>query len=614
MPSHSGNSFSAGGSAKLESPSGRLLAYEFNMPSDTQQDMNNSEIKDSFISDKQLMELAGKLGENWKKLAIMHLGLKQYDVDNFVSNGINNQDRAFLMLHFWKCREKRPTVGSLICALDKAELDPDAWAFLHRNNNFNGLRCKCCQQLMSCQCKCNLTQEITCSTPNDDGYNFNIKVTITKVLDVKNEANKKLDDLFKELFKTKIDLRLKFQEIANSMESNLLTIASGCIDLQMQALSYAALLNLSLQFVKTVSERIKQLPPLHQKLQDAMVEGSENIMAEMLSFTNYFGGGSYKSALEFFCGGYSIDDMLPIIKRRKLFQNIGYLCIDVKTAPLTALSDLKREFVKVRHRELHKLETKLSKGQALNQSELKLIRESLPNISNRPNEEHGEEFRKVKIKDLPGDKTIKANEKAECGEKQLGESGKAEALKRGKASKDLAALGKRSIFLKGLASPETKMERVQELETPRKKMKKIQNVKSGKTKMKKIQEFEIPGGTMPPGEKMRKSNLRVIKSETNLNYQPPVKQKKITKHNEQLVMAKIPQKPYCLRVEKEWVRKKASLQSKESDQKGEIDIGQEDSTSKMKEHEHGQQETDKKRALGKSSLCITTFSGNHAIF
>ncbi|XP_038668097.1 uncharacterized protein LOC119973749 isoform X2 [Scyliorhinus canicula] len=264
------------------------------------------------------MELAGKLGNQWKFFAIEFLDFKRYETDNFESDGINNKDRAFKMLTAWKCREKFPTVTNQIRLLDCANIGADVWAFLDpKNNDFNDSRCKCCQQLMGCHCKCNLAQEIIFSTPDADGYCFNTKVTISNVLDVQKKANNNLDKLFEELFKSKIEKRIKFLKIVNSTESKILKIASGCIDFQLQALSYSALLNLSLQFETGGPKGIKQLPPLHQKLQDAIMEelSSNKIMTPKLSFTNYFKGGSYRSALEFFCGGFAIDDMLPILKK-----------------------------------------------------------------------------------------------------------------------------------------------------------------------------------------------------------------------------------------------------------------------------------------------------------
>ncbi|GCB76034.1 hypothetical protein scyTo_0016510, partial [Scyliorhinus torazame] len=316
------------------------------------------------------MKLAGRLGNQWKPFAIEFLNFKRYEVDNFESDGTNNQDRAFKMLTAWKCRENFPTVSHLICLLNDAYIDRAAWAFLdHKNSDFNG---------------------------------FNIKVIIADVLDVQKEANKDLDKLFEELFKAEIKKRFKFLNIVNSMESKILKIASGCIDFRLQALSYSALLNFSLQFEKGGPEGIKQLPPLHQKLQDAIMEvlSSNKIMTPKLSFTNYFEGGSYRGALEFFSGGFAIDDMLPILKKRRQFQNLDYLCLDMKTAPQTTLSDLKREFVKQRHKELQKLKTKLFKGKTLSQRDYKLICELFHNIPNIPEEGHGQESRKDEVEKL----------------------------------------------------------------------------------------------------------------------------------------------------------------------------------------------------------------------
>ncbi|XP_078399259.1 uncharacterized protein LOC144681501 [Cetorhinus maximus] len=586
------------------------------MPLDKQQDENNSERKDlsNLVTDQQLMQLAGKLGNNWQSLAIEHLGFQGNEVENFYSDGINNQNRAFKMLRAWKCREKCLTVISLIHILDRANIDPDAWAFLdHNGNNFNDLRCKCCQEIMNCHCKCNLAEEMTFSNPNDDGYNVHIKVTIAKALKAQKVAGKDMDNLFKEIFETKIGLHLRFLEIVNSMESNLLKIARGCIEFRLQALSYAALLNLSLQFVKGGSEGIKQLRPLHQKLRDAM--GDElspgNITTVKLSFTNYFEGGSYRSALEFFCGGFAIDDMLPIIKKRLQFQNIDYLCIDMRTAPQTTLSDLRREFVKHRRRKLHELERKVLKEKALSKSDYKLISKLIHNILNKPDKGHGQELRKDEVKDLPGNKVKKVKEKERYREKQRGKSEKSKTRKREKVSKDLVTSGKRVKVMEGLESPGIKMERIQELEIPGKKMMKIWDVKPAATEMKKVQELKIPGiethKLEPSVEKMHTSDPHAQKLETSLNYEPPLKPKNISKDTKQFV-GKASQKISSPTMRKKEARqpkpKKESKQTKDSNQKGNK-VKKVNEKEKCQEKQRGKSEKSKTRKREKVSKDLT---------
>ncbi|XP_041046665.1 uncharacterized protein LOC121279591 isoform X2 [Carcharodon carcharias] len=386
-----------------------------------------------------------------------------------------------------------------------------------------------------------------------------------------------MDNLFKEIFETKVGLRLRFLEIVNSMESNLLKIARGCIEFRLQALSYAALLNLSLQFVKGGSEGIKQLPPLHQKLRDTMGEelSSGNITTANLSFTNYFEGGSYRSALEFFCGGFAIDDMLPIIKKRLQFQNIDYLCIDMRTAPQTTLSDLRGEFVKHRHRKLHELERKVLKEKTLSKSDYKLISKLIHNILNKSDKGHGQELRKDEVKALPGNKVKKVIEKEKCQEKQRGKNEKSKTRKREKVSKDLTASGKRVKVMEGLESPGIKVERIQELETPGKKMMQVLDFKLATMEMKKVQELGFPGiethKLEPSVEKMHTSDPHAQKLETSLNYEPSLKPKNISEDTKQF-MEKASQKISSPTMRKKEARqlkpKKESKQTKDRNRKG----------------------------------------------
>ncbi|XP_043563549.1 uncharacterized protein LOC122558819 isoform X2 [Chiloscyllium plagiosum] len=354
------------------------------MPSDEERDMDNSEQNDQPISDKQLMELAGKLGNTWQSLAIQHLGFKAYEVENFISDGNSNQDKAFKMLQSWKCREKCPTVGDLIHILDKADTDSDAWLFLcNKGSKYNGH---------------------FFSNPSPSGYNCSVKTVIVKANTIQKKGTEALENLFQELFESNINLLLKFRKIVNSMESKILNIVPGCVEARLQILSYTALLKLSLLPVKGGSEGIKRLAPLHQKLQNAMEEElpDVNITNEMLSFTNYFEGGSYRKALEYFCKGFAIDDMLPIIKKPKQFQNIDYLCIDIKNDPGTTLSDLKREFVKQRYRKLHEFQRKVLKGKPMSKSDYSLNIMSIDNVLNKPKGKCGKKFKKDTDKELPG--------------------------------------------------------------------------------------------------------------------------------------------------------------------------------------------------------------------
>ncbi|XP_067908240.1 uncharacterized protein [Heterodontus francisci] len=569
-----------------------------------QQDTNNSERKDLLlrVTDKQLMKLAGKLGNSWKSLAIEHLGFKGYDVERFHADGNDNKNKAFLMLQDWKCKTKCPTVRSLIVILDEANVNPEAWAFLdNKDNDFNDLRCKCCH-LVDCQCKCKLAQDCQ------------IKMAVLEAVDVQTEARHELDKLFEELFKTDGNLRFKFVTIIHSMEAKLLKIAKGCIKFQLQILSYAALLNLSLLFEKGASEGIKQLPPLHQELQNALSEefSHANITTAKFSFTNYFEGGSYRSALEFFCGGFAIDDMLPIIKKQIEFRNIDYLCIDMKTAPQTTLSDLKREFVKQHRRKLRKLKRKVLKRKTLSQSDSELMNKLIDDILNESDKEQRLDFQKDKTRELSEKKVKKTNRKAVSGEETREKSELRDSREK-KIYKAFEASGNKEKVLEGLETPDIKMKGIQDFVTPGKKRKRIQDVKITTMEMKDVQELKMPRRKThkfePSVEKLHTSDPHAETLGTSLTYVPPLKQMKITSYSKHLREDKVSQEIHSpMMKEKEVTQlkfKEESTQSKRRNQKGQIDFGQEASTSKMMEHTHIQEKTVRKRPTDMDSNVTT---------
>ncbi|XP_051874304.1 histone H1, gonadal-like isoform X5 [Pristis pectinata] len=104
------------------------------------QDTNNQKSKD-LVTDKQLMILAGKIGNNFQYLAIGHLGFTTPEFDQFMSEAATQQDKVFRMLYKWKCRQKRPTITSLIRILEKAKVHPDALEYLKSEYN-NGKKIK----------------------------------------------------------------------------------------------------------------------------------------------------------------------------------------------------------------------------------------------------------------------------------------------------------------------------------------------------------------------------------------------------------------------------------------------------------------------------------------
>ncbi|XP_072136367.1 uncharacterized protein [Mobula birostris] len=252
--------------------------------------------------------------------------------------------------------------------------------------------CKCCQAV-DCKCNCTNSQEIiaTIPDPNQCIAECTVKVDLRSIF----KPYRELEDLFQDFFDNNGSLYHKFKKIINGQECEILKITEGCIEFHLQLRSYMALLNLTVLHHGTVSEGIKQLAPLHQKIEDVLMEAlpHEHMIPEMFSFQNIFKGGSYRSALEFFCGGFSIDDMLPIRKKQKPYQRIDYLCIDINSAPRSTLSDLKREFIKKRDRVLRNCRRKLKKDPK-HQNDLKFLLKIIDGLLNKSCKNQGKSCKK----------------------------------------------------------------------------------------------------------------------------------------------------------------------------------------------------------------------------
>ncbi|XP_072437918.1 uncharacterized protein [Chiloscyllium punctatum] len=420
------------------------------------------------------------------------------------------------------------------------------------------LRCKCCHK-MDCQCKCEAVQGHFFSNPSPSGYNCSVKTVIVKANTIQKKGTEALENLFQELFESDINLLLKFRKIVNSMESKILNIVPGCVEARLQILSYTALLKLSLLPVKGGSEGIKQLAPLHQKLQNAIEEelSDVSITSEMLSFTNNFEGGSYRKALEYFCKGFAIDDMLPIIKKPKQFQNIDYLCIDIKNDPWTTLSDLKREFVKRRHRKLHEFQRKVLKGEPMSKSDYSLNIMLIDNVLNKPDGKCGKKFKKDTDKELPGKEVKKVIQNTNCQEKKSQKSEKSKILEKEKITKPF----------EGLKTSEIQLERREEFKNLGKKKRKI---KAAEMDMK----IEEGGGLRKETYNLEPSTEKVhtldhqVKLETGLDDEPVLKQSKITDYKKELTEEKGPQKPPPSTMKERKVTKRKLQGGRNSNKKG----------------------------------------------
>ncbi|XP_007888749.1 uncharacterized protein LOC103176795 [Callorhinchus milii] len=198
------------------------------------QDRDTSDLK-TLITEKQLMELAGKLGSDWRQLGIQYLGMSFADTQNFESQEKTQTDIIFKMLYIWRCREKeKATVWNLIKILREADVDVDAWKSLSPNNDLTDMRCKCCQSIF-CKCQCNLCEDktILVSSPVPKGYECTIKCKhvrkfVTTTISGQKKAALEIDDLLMRMLSDDNTLRLDIISIFHGLEGQLLKITIFC--------------------------------------------------------------------------------------------------------------------------------------------------------------------------------------------------------------------------------------------------------------------------------------------------------------------------------------------------------------------------------------------------
>lgn len=82
-------------------------------------------MKETDMSDKQLMQVAKCMGTGWKCLAIASLDLSKHDVDEIEMKAEGNLVMMnFYMLHCWKSRQSKGEAGAmqLYEALDQEDV------------------------------------------------------------------------------------------------------------------------------------------------------------------------------------------------------------------------------------------------------------------------------------------------------------------------------------------------------------------------------------------------------------------------------------------------------------------------------------------------------------
>lgn len=71
-------------------------------------------MKETDMSDKQLMQVAKCMGKEWKCVAIAYLDLTKQDVEEIETKAEGNQVMMkFHMLHYWKSRQSKGEAGAI---------------------------------------------------------------------------------------------------------------------------------------------------------------------------------------------------------------------------------------------------------------------------------------------------------------------------------------------------------------------------------------------------------------------------------------------------------------------------------------------------------------------
>ncbi|NXO72378.1 CRADD protein, partial [Phainopepla nitens] len=84
------------------------------------------------LTEKDLMQVAQRLGKEWQEVGILHLGLERSRLEQFQAENPGNPVLwNFEMLREWRQRERHnATVSQLLSCLENARLDPGILDFL----------------------------------------------------------------------------------------------------------------------------------------------------------------------------------------------------------------------------------------------------------------------------------------------------------------------------------------------------------------------------------------------------------------------------------------------------------------------------------------------------
>ncbi|NXQ61533.1 CRADD protein, partial [Anthoscopus minutus] len=84
------------------------------------------------LTEKELMQVAQRLGRNWKEVGILHLGLEQCRLEQIQEENPSNPILwSFEMLQEWRRRERQEaTVSQLLSCFEHAQIDPGILDFL----------------------------------------------------------------------------------------------------------------------------------------------------------------------------------------------------------------------------------------------------------------------------------------------------------------------------------------------------------------------------------------------------------------------------------------------------------------------------------------------------
>lgn len=89
------------------------------------------------VSEREMMKVAGCIGNNWRQVGIMALGMKTTTLQQIEEDNKLHKERVFAMLRKWSMRERdRATASRLYSLLTQEEYDvnPQNINFLMEDN------------------------------------------------------------------------------------------------------------------------------------------------------------------------------------------------------------------------------------------------------------------------------------------------------------------------------------------------------------------------------------------------------------------------------------------------------------------------------------------------